>query len=179
MTEVHIYQRRKTINSANDILIRRCQSGEINAYREMYELYAGQLFSIALRMTASKEDAEDALHNTFIKLQSSIHQFRFESKFSSYIIRILINVCYDIINKRKDILTLLQNEDIVFDENYELCYSLEAAIQKLPLKMRECFILFAVEGFKQNEIADILNIKIGSVKAHIFQARRKLRDILQ
>lgn len=144
----------------------------------IYEMHSTMLFSIAMRMLRSKEDAEDALQNTFIRLFDNVKNFRFQSKFSTYLTRILINCCYDHLNKRK-------NDASEIDENLpgllsqtDLSLSLEKAISLLPLKMRECFILFAVEGFKQKEIADILEISEGTVKAHVSQAKSKLRKLL-
>lgn len=64
------------------------------------------------------------------------------------------------------------------NSNQDLKMQLEEAIQFLPLRMRECFVLFAVEGFKQDEIAEMLSISIGAVKAHIFKAKQKLKILL-
>jgi RNA polymerase sigma-70 factor, ECF subfamily len=159
-------------------LIKRCQQGEIAAFRDIYDLHSTMLYSIAMRMLQIKEDAEDALQNCFTNMYRGIGQFRGQSKFSSYLVRILMNCCYDILAKRrKDYET--EQEHAALDSQSEWSLSLEKAITLLPLKMRECFILFAVEGFKQNEIADMLEISEGAVKAHIFQAKKKLREILK
>ena len=159
-------------------VIHRCQTGETAAYREIYSAFGTMLFSIAMRMLGSKEDAEDAVQNTFVKLHRHIGQFRFESKFSSYLVSILINVCHDL-NKKNNTLLQLYDESDVGQENYtEWGLTLEKAIQMLPVKMRECFVLYAIEGFKQKEIADMLNLSEGTVKAHVFQAKARLREII-
>jgi RNA polymerase sigma-70 factor (ECF subfamily) len=67
----------------------------------------------------------------------------------------------------------------IFHPQNELQLHLDEAIRALPGKMRACFTLFAIEGFKQNEIAEMLGIKIGSVKSHIFQAKEKLKRSLK
>jgi len=134
------------------------------------------LYSVAYRILGNKEESEDAMQNTFIKLLNSIKDFKFQSKFSSYLTRILINSCYDLIHKRK---STEEIEDNIFQQNNgDWKLSLEKAISCLPLKMRECFILYAVEGFKQKEIAETMGLSEGTVKAHIFQAKVKLRKIL-
>lgn len=160
-------------------VIQRCQAGETKAYREIYASYGAMLFSIAMRLLGSKEDAEDAVQNTFIKLHRHIGQFRFESKFSSYLVRILINVCHDLNKKNNTLLKLYDDGDIGQENFTEWALTLEKAIQMLPFKMRECFVLYAVEGFKQKEIADMLNLNEGTVKAHIFQAKARLREIIK
>lgn len=144
----------------------------------IYEMHSTMLYSIAMRMLSSKEDAEDALQNAFIRLFNNIKKFRFQAKFSSYLTRILINCCYDSLNKRKLDMQEVDENVIGLDLQSELSLSLEKAISLLPLKMRECFILFAVEGFKQSEIANTLEISEGTVKAHVSKAKVKLRKLL-
>jgi len=169
----------KTIENSREIhLVRRCQKGDIKAFKELYDQHSEMLFSIAMRLLGSKEDSEDTLQNTFIKVYKNINQFRFDSKFSSYLVRILINTCYDTLEKRKHNPDFSDTFDLIEDSQSDSHLALEEAIKNLPLKMRECFILFAVEGFKQFEISEILDISIGTVKAHISQAKAKLRQIL-
>jgi len=160
-------------------LILRCQKGDISAFNEIYNQHCTMLFSIAMRMLGTKEDAEDALQNCFIKLHKSIKQYRFQSKFSSYLVRILLNACYDLIGKRKKINEPIENHDFSASNYQDLNLTLETAINILPLKMRACFILYAVEGFKQKEIAGSLKLSEGTVKAHVFQAKVKLRQLLK
>jgi len=158
-------------------LIRRCQEGDISAFKEMYTIHSTMLYSIAMRWLGNKEDAEDAVQNCFIKIHKSIGQFKEQAKLSSYLVKILINSCYDILNRRKRMFS--SEKPLTYDSQSDWTISLEKAITLLPIKMRECFILFAVEGFKQNEISNVLNITEGTVKAHIFQAKKKLRNILK
>ncbi|KAA3610181.1 MAG: RNA polymerase sigma factor [Calditrichaeota bacterium] len=180
MTDVATIQRPEIINDLfEQDLIARCQQGEINAFRELYDLHGTMLFSIAMRVLGKKEDAEDAMQNAFTRLFKNIGQFRFQSKFSSYLVRILINSCYDIIEKRKQSFDSIDSIQQSTESFPDLKMALEKAITLLPLKMRECFILFAVQGFKQSEVAEMLEIKEGTVKAHIFQAKEKLKQTLK
>jgi RNA polymerase sigma-70 factor (ECF subfamily) len=130
-------------------------------------------------MVGTKEEAEDAMQDMFLKLYRNIGQFRFKSKISSYMISILINSCYDILKKRSLKAESLENNDFGFEKENDWQLTLESAIADLPLKMKECFILFAIEGFKQREIAQMLNIQEGTVKAHISQAKVKLRKLIE
>ena len=172
--------RRSEISKTDDHkLVKRCQSGDRNAYHEIYKRYAAMLYSVAFRMLGRREDAEDAMQNTFVKLQRHIGQFQFKAKFSTYLVRILINACHDINQQRNGLLQIYDNLEITHESHSDWNLTLEKAIRMLPLKMRECFILYAVEGFKQKEIAEMLETSEGTVKAHIFQAKAKLRETLQ
>lgn len=179
LTNAPVKTRRIVINEYNEKeLLKQCQQGELSAYKNLYERYSTMLYSVAMRMLGKKEDAEDALQNCFIRLYRSSGQFKYESKFSSYLVRILINCCYDVLSKRKNVYDI-QTEESPNRPDNDWSLTLESAIQMLPLKMRECFILFAVEGFKQQEIAEMMEISEGAVKAHVFQAKKKLRQILR
>lgn len=159
-------------------IIERCQSGDLRAFKIIYQNYRDGLYRMAYRMLGNREDSEDALQLTFIKLYSAISKFRGEAKLSTYIFRILFNVCHDFHRKKKVEENIEHNEPIFKPQN-ELQLHLDEAIQVLPEKMRACFTLFAIEGFKQNEIADMLNVTVGTVKAHIFQAKEKLKQSLK
>jgi len=165
--------------NVSDEIIKRCQSGDVSAFKEIYKKYEQPLLRIALRMLGQIQDAEDAVQTTFIKLYHGIKNYKFSAKFSSYLYRILINVCYDLLGKRKKMnLQDLDNVEPSYSVDDELKIQLEAAILTLPEKMRACFVLFAVEEFKQTEIAEILKLSVGGVKSNIFHAKSKLREML-
>jgi RNA polymerase sigma-70 factor (ECF subfamily) len=159
-------------------IINRCQSGDLRSFKIIYQAYWDGLYRVAYRMLGSREDCEDALQLTFIKLYKAIKKFRGESKLSTYTYRILLNVCHDL-NRKRNIEKKSEHEEPIFKPQNELQIQLDEAIQSLPIKMRECFILFAVEGFKQDEIAEMLKVTVGTVKAHIFQAKVKLKESLK
>jgi len=151
----------------------------VRAYEIIYRRFEQPLLSVGLRMLGRREDAEDAIQMTFLKLFRSIGKFRFDSKFSSYLFRIMLNVCFDLIRKKKD----EKNRKQEFDDSshqpmIELRMQLDEAIGALPQKMRACFVLFAIEELKQEDIAEMLNMRLGTVKAHIFQAKARLRRLL-
>lgn len=161
-------------------IIRRCQKHDVNAFKMLYDRYGQPLLSTALRMLGQQQDAEDAVQTAFLKLYRSIHNFRHDSRFSTYLFRILINVCFDLIEKRDRMRAQTLNvENPALKPHPELQLCLEEAIQSLPDRMRACFVLYAVEGIKQDEIARILNITIGGVKSNIFQAKSRLRAFLR
>lgn len=166
------------IEQVNNSVIERCKVGDIKAFKAVYERYNSMLYSIAYRMLHSHEDAEDALQNSFSKLYQSVSQYNGKALFSSYLVRIVINSCYDLLKKRRINSEELTDFELVHEENDALKLSLESAINHLPDKMRACFVLFAVEGFKQREIAEMLELQEGTVKAHVAAAKIKLQKML-
>ena len=160
-------------------VIRRCQQQDIEAFKMVYERYEQPLLRTARRILRQQQDAEDAVQTTFLKLYKGISRFQHRSKFSSYLFRILLNTCFDAVDKRKRRAEEpLEWSDPSSNDKYGTRLDLEDAIDRLPERMRSSFVLFAVEGFKQEEIADILNMKLGTVKANIFHAKSRLRTLL-
>ena len=160
-------------------LVQRCQAGELAAYEILYRHFEQPLLRFGLRMLGRQEDAEDALQTTFLKLYRGVAKFNFDSKFSTYLFRIMMNVCFDALNKKKKMQTAeLQEVEQSYAPGVDLRLQLEDAIERLPERMKACFVLFAVQGLKQTEVAAILDLNLGTVKAHIFQAKTQLRTIL-
>jgi len=160
-------------------IVKKCQEGDVQAFRALFDRYAAPLLNTGVRMLHNKHDAEDAVQITFVKLYKNIKRFRYESKFSTYLFRIHIRVCLDMANKNKRAkMQVLEENTVKTEPDYELKMQLEESIEKLPPQQKACFILFAVQGFKQEEIAHIMNLSTGSVKSNIFHARVKLRKEL-
>ncbi len=161
-------------------ILARCRQGDLKAFRWIFDRYGDSLLRLGNRILGNREDAEDALQTTFIKLLRSISAFRGEAKFSTYLYRVHLRVCLDACRSRKQAMFLqLDGREACIHPDYELKMQLERAIAALPPRQKACFTLFAVEGMSQKEIAAVMNLAIGSVKANIFQARSKLRALLE
>lgn len=159
-----------------EAIVRRCREGDLMAYRSLYERYEQPFLRTAMRLVGRQQDAEDAVQETFLKLYKKIHHYRSGSNFSTYFFRILINSCLDILRTRRPETALdAASPALGRDSFHELRYSIEQAISALPEQMRACFVLFAVEELKQEEIAGILEISVGAVKAHVHRAKARLR----
>ncbi|MFC1569390.1 RNA polymerase sigma factor [bacterium] len=160
-------------------IIKQCQNGDLNAFRELYDMYHQPALRIALYMLGHQQDAEDAVQIVFIKLHRSIRGFRFKAKFSTYLFQIVKRVCIDAIRKRKRTRTLsLDSVNHGHQPDWDQKMVLEAAIKNLPDRMRMCFVLFAIEELKQEEIARIMDMTLGGVKSTLYQARIRLRKTL-
>lgn len=137
------------------------------------------MLRLGLRMLGRQEDAEDAVQTAFLKLYRGLVKFEFGAKLSTYLFRIMINVCLDALRRRKTGQTpAFDEEPFARAPNIELRLQLEEAIAALPERMRACFLLFAVEEMKQTDIAEILDLSVGAVKSHIFHAKSRLRLLL-
>ncbi|MFQ5633214.1 MAG: RNA polymerase sigma factor [bacterium] len=160
-------------------VIRDCQKGDLRAFESIYRHFEQSLLNLGLRMLGKKEDAEDAVQMAFLKLYRGIKNFRFNAKFSTYLFRIMMNCCFDALQKRKrDSMQNVEDLAFVYTPNVDLKLQIEDAIEKLPERMRACFVLFAIQGMKQEDIANIMNLSVGAVKSHVFQAKAKLRVLL-
>ncbi len=162
-----------------EAIVQKCKDGDLMAYRMLYERYEQPFLRTAFRLLGRQQDSEDAVQETFLRLHRGIHHYKSGSRFSTYFFRILLNSCYDILRKRGPEQT--KDFDMIshsHESSIELKQSIEQAIDSLPGQMRTCFVLFAVEQFKQDEVAQILGISVGTVKASIHRARMKLRDWL-
>ncbi|MCY3738210.1 MAG: sigma-70 family RNA polymerase sigma factor [Gemmatimonadaceae bacterium] len=157
--------------------IEACRRGDLDAYERLFREHWRRLLGVAVRMLGDPADAEDAVQTAFIRLHRGIGRFRGESGIGTWLMRILINACHDTLRARKRRFEL-QPAEPAPGPGPDLRLQLEEAILTLPGRMRACFVLYAVEGFPQKEIAEMLRIREGTVKAQIFQARERLRAIL-
>ena len=161
-------------------LIRCCQRGEHRAFEALYHHYERPMLSLAYRMLGSQEEAEDALQDAFLKLYRKIGQYRFDAAFNTWLYRIVANTCYDRLKKRKRATPVPLDTvgEIAVKDDARMRVQIQAAIDSLPPKMKASFVLYAQEGRTQRDIAEILGTKEGTVKAHVFRAKERLREIL-
>jgi RNA polymerase sigma-70 factor (ECF subfamily) len=160
-------------------VIERCRSGDLSAYRELYDRYGQPLLRTAVRLLGRPQEAEDAVQETFMKLFRGIEGFRSGARFSTYLFQILNNTCLDMLRKRKPAGgDSVEAESLGAASSHELGHSLAQAVDSLPTQMKACFLLFAVEQFSQEETAKILGVSVGTVKTNVHRARKKLREWL-
>ncbi|PKL93807.1 MAG: RNA polymerase subunit sigma-24 [Gemmatimonadetes bacterium HGW-Gemmatimonadetes-1] len=174
--------------------------GREAAYRELIRRYQRPVFSLIYRMVRDRELAEDLAQETFVKVLNAIESYRPEYKFSSWIFKIANNASIDHLRRRSlDTLSLdgsphaesseaieatrLQISDSSEDPlaevaNQELGVLIERAIGELRPEYRSCILLRHVEGRPYEEIAEILDLPLGTVKTYIHRARNELRIAL-
>ena len=176
------------------------RDGREAAYRELVRRYERPIFSLLFRMVRDRELAEDLSQETFVKALNAIDSYRPEYKFSSWIFKIANNAAIDHLRRRElDTLSLegsphaetpeavqataLQLGDraenaLDIVEAKELGAAIEEAIGRLRPEYRSCILLRHVEGLAYEEIAETLDLPLGTVKTYIHRARNELRETL-
>jgi RNA polymerase sigma-70 factor (ECF subfamily) len=187
-------------SSTDQEIVALAREGREAAYRELIRRYERPVFSLILRMVRDRQLAEDLAQETFIKALNAIGSYRPEFKFSSWIFKIANNAAIDHLRRRElDTLSIdgaphaTSAEDIeatalqVGDksetplaelEARELGSAIERAIGRLRPEYRSCIMLRHVEGMAYEEIAQLLDLPLGTVKTYIHRARHELRDML-
>jgi len=164
-----------------------CQAGELHGYEQLYTLHGKRMKSVARNLLGSTSDAEDAVQETFMKVQRSIATYRGQSSFVTWTFRILINTCYDARRSRmrKKEVTSEGTEESPMPElrapgaHPSVKLALERALAQLTKHQREVFLLYEVEGFRHAEIAGMLEITETASKNTLFQAKKNLRTMLE
>ncbi len=173
-------------------VIERVLAGDVNAYEQLVTQYEKSVYNLALRMVDNPEDAADMAQDAFIKAYNSLSGFRGDSKFSVWLYRIVSNVCLDFLRKqsRRPAVSLSveddDGEDVQMDvpddsmspqQMLERKLTREAVregLKQLPEDYRQILLLRELQGLSYDEIAQTLDIGVGTVKSRIFRAREKL-----
>jgi RNA polymerase sigma-70 factor, ECF subfamily len=176
-------------SSEDTALAAACRSGDVRAYERLYAMHGARMKNLARNVLGSSADAEDAVQETFLKVQRSIATFRGQSSFVTWTYRILINTCYDARRSRlrkKEVTTSEHDaeetprmEPRAPGAHPSLRMALERALAKLTRHQRDVFLLYEVEGFRHAEIAGMLEITEAASKNTLFQAKRNLREMLE
>jgi RNA polymerase sigma-70 factor (ECF subfamily) len=196
-----VADRQKELVTATDQeVVVLARAGHESAYRELIRRYERPIFSLLFRMVRDRELAEDLSQETFIKALNAIESYRPEFKFSSWIFKIANNAAIDHLRRRElDTLSLdgsphaqtpeaveatalqigdRQESPLDTVEAKELGGEIEVAIAQLRPEYRSCILLRHVEGRAYEEIAEIMDLPLGTVKTYIHRARNELRQSL-
>jgi RNA polymerase sigma factor (sigma-70 family) len=175
--------------------IKEAQQGSISAFNQLVMAYQGTAYNVAYRVVGDGDAAADACQDAFLKAYKALSQYRGGS-FKSWLMRIVTNTCYDQIryqsrrpaNSLEDMTenpgadrTKLVNGSERPEERVlrgELQNLLQLAISQLPEDQRMVLVLNDVQGFSYQEIAEVIDQPLGTVKSRLSRARRKLRDFL-
>jgi RNA polymerase sigma-70 factor, ECF subfamily len=159
-----------------------CAAGDTRVFEELYLVHGNRMKSIAYNHLGSVTDAEDAVQDTFLKVHRAARTYSGEASFSTWLYRILINTCYDMLRKRRrrtDDVTLedelLQRGGPSVDDNKRL--TLRKLLLALPEQRRSVFTLFEIEGLSHAEIGAILGITEGNSKWILFATKRQLQEL--
>lgn len=176
----------------DDLLVARLKRGEQSALKGLYDLHGKKVYALSYRLSGDAEIAEDITQEVFVQVWQKIHNFRGDSKFATWLHSVTSNVAISHMRKQKSwwrswFGSSEQNEielaNIeVSDEqsNHDLSRSgLDKHIASLPEQARIVFVLFAVEGWRHEEISKELKIAVGSSKAQYHRAKQLLQQALK
>ena len=165
-------------------LIKHYLDGDKDAFGELVKRYKDYVYNLAYRLTNNPSDAEDLTQEIFIRLMNKIYSFKGNAKFSTWLYRLATNQCLDWLRKRKpetesmNGLEPKSDEDIhATVEDKEGIDDIKQALTLLPEDFRLAVVLRDVEGCPYDEIAEYLNVSIGTVKSRISRGRSRLKKI--
>jgi RNA polymerase sigma-70 factor (ECF subfamily) len=176
-------------------LIADAQKGKVDAFNELVLTYQSQVYNLAYRIMGDPASAADATQDAFVSAYQSLSRFRGGS-FKSYLLRIVSNRCYDELRRRKRRpVTSFEDAEVDEDANpmlinggegpeeyaerQEVAHVLQAGIDTLPPDQRVTLVLSDVQGMGYQEIAEVMEVSLGTVKSRLARARSKLRDYLR
>jgi RNA polymerase sigma-70 factor, ECF subfamily len=162
-----------------DIDIELAKKGDKDAFKRLIDKYEFSLYIVARGFLKQKVDIEDALQETIIKSYKGIVNLRKNEFFKTWIIRIMINECTKILQKKKSLI-YLEDAAITEDEDRNEVSQMEImdVINSLDEDLRIVTLLFYYEDLPQKEIAQVLNIPSGTVRSRLFRAKERLRALL-
>jgi RNA polymerase sigma-70 factor (ECF subfamily) len=175
-------------------LLQRVQSGDHQAFADLYSLQKSRIYSLCMRMVGNVAEAEDLTQETFLQLHRKISTFRGDSAFSTWLHRLAINAV--LMQLRKKGLSLISMDEAMEpdpDSGSSRSFgahdpaligsidrmALERAVSELPAGYRLVFILHDVEGYEHPEIAAMLDCSVGNCKSQLHKARLRLRAALR
>ena len=166
-----------------DNLIKQCANNDRKAQKEIYQLFAGKLFSICLKYSKNKQEAQDNFQDGFIVIFEKIGQFNFKGSFEGWLKRVMLNTVL-LKYRKKNVLNIvtedIPDEVIVDVDDHEISLDfLLNLINELPDRYRMVFNLYALDGYSHKEISEMLLIAEGTSKSNLARARAILKQKIE
>jgi RNA polymerase sigma-70 factor (ECF subfamily) len=165
-------------------LIRDCKKGKSAAQKAVYEKYAAMMLAVCIRYIKDRMEAEHVMVGGMVKVFKNVEQFQEQGSFEGWIRRIMVNESLMYLRKHKNMSLTQDIDDMREEPNYDgLGDILGAAallqlIEELPVGYRTVFNLYAIEGYKHEEIGEMLGISTGTSKSQLNRARKLLQKQL-
>lgn len=189
---------REQIDHIEGNLLKQAKAGDTEAFAVIVEQLLPKIFSLCIKLTGNKEDAEDCVQDTFVKVWTSLGDFRETSSLYTWIYRIAANTCNDHLRKKNrhqvlsydndgtnsDAASLLQirDERPLPDEqlvNNESAEQVRRLMLELPDNLREALILRDLQQFSYREISQVTGVAEGTVKSRLFRARQEMIRLIE
>ncbi|WP_299547975.1 sigma-70 family RNA polymerase sigma factor [Seonamhaeicola sp.] len=164
-------------------LIENCKINDTKAQGELYKLFSSKLFSVCLKYSRNYAEAEDNLQDAFLTIFHKIEQYKHKGSFEGWLKRVTVNTVlqryrnekvFDIVNENS-----IEDDAVeIDDETFSLDFLLQI-IQELPDRYRLVFNLYVLDGYSHKDIADMLDINVGTSKSNLARARQILKQNIQ
>ncbi|MCM0647127.1 RNA polymerase sigma factor [Clostridium swellfunianum] len=162
-------------------IVKSLKKGKYEVFLEWLDLNKDKLYRMCFSYVKNNADVEDVFHNTAIKVIENIQKLKSEEAFEKWVISIMLNECRKLLREKKKVLISeeieVSSEINVLAEQEERM-DLINGLKKIDEKHKEMIILKYYSGYSQKEIAEILDIPLGTVKTKLFRGLKMLRDIL-
>ena len=164
-------------------LIHNCKKQDIKAQEQLYRLYANKLFSVCLKYSNNYQQAEDNLQDGFIIIFNKIKQYQDKGSFEGWMKRVMINntlqkyrkqTVFEIVNEEH-----LKEPEVEIDDELVSVDFLLKIIQELPDRYRQVFNFYALDGYSHKEIAELMEISVGTSKSNLARARIILKEKIE
>ncbi len=189
------------INIGDAVLIEQCQRGDTSAMERLILKYQNRLYNVILRICSNPDDAAELTQETFVKVIENIGKFQGKSSFYTWAFRIAVNLTINYCRRSSKLSLKSLDSDDVGDQatgalrellrndkspdpasiaqNRELCDLVMQSISKLDEDHRTILVLRDIEGMSYSQIAQVLELELGTVRSRISRARGKFKDILE
>jgi RNA polymerase sigma-70 factor (ECF subfamily) len=169
-------------------LVRRFLSGDRGAFATLVERHERRVYNLALRMTGREEDARDATQEAFLTALRKLSSFRGEAAFTTWMHRVTVNACYDLLRKRQRQPMLERSDQDLSPpepppapdhaDTAALSVDVRAALLEVPEDFRVVMVLHDVQDLPQDQVAAILGVPVGTVKSRLHRGRVALARAL-
>lgn len=166
--------------------VRRSLDGDADAFERLYRAHVGRVYALCLRMTGDEREAEERTQDAFVRAWEKLGSFRMESRFSTWLHRLTVNLVLQARRSKgrrrerfRDAPDLERFDRAAASAMPGTRVDLERAIQTLPEGAKRVFLLRDIQGFKYREIAEMVGVSLGTVKAQIHRARGLVQEALE
>lgn len=185
------------MTDAEKLLLKRSQQGDVAAFEQLIAKHQTLAYNVAYRILGNEEDAKDATQEALVKVFRNINKFKGEASFGTWLYRIVVNACNDYIRKHRKVVTYSMDQDKETEdgavkmeladdgptpesalEAKDLKQTVQKALAKLPEANRIVVVLRDIQGFSYDEIAEMIEVPVGTVKSRINRGRDMLKKIL-
>jgi RNA polymerase sigma-70 factor (ECF subfamily) len=167
-------------------LVRRHLAGDPDAFRLLYEKYGDKVYASAWRILGEHHAASDLVQEVFVKIHRELRSFKFESRFSTWLFRVAVNAALNRVGEagrrariHERILREGRGDPGGTREGRPLDGEVQRALQQLSPKLRVVVSLRYLDGLSYEEIAEVLDLSLGTVKSRLFLAHETLRPLLK